>query len=104
MKSISDEDADIALLGPAAGGASALEVGGSVASRKARSSTPDVDGFEVTDDLPRPRPICTGELEVIEAYLGSFLDELLGGSAPRRRTSKRHNLLASKHRPKPDTE
>jgi len=30
----------------------------------------------VVDDLPRPVPVTSGELEVIETYLGALLDTL----------------------------
>jgi hypothetical protein len=42
----------------------------------AQSALPQ--GLHVIDDLPEAVPVCAPELEVIETYLGTVLNELIG--------------------------
>lgn len=38
----------------------------------------DTREIQVADDLPRPLPVMAKEADVVEMYLASLLDELLG--------------------------
>ena len=41
----------------------------------------DIDDLRVIDDWPRPTPVASREIVVIETYLAGMLDELLGGKS-----------------------
>jgi hypothetical protein len=64
--------------------------------RQSGEKTPDADPcLRVVDDFGHPVPVSAREVEVIETYLASLLDEVLGGKSAAGRTSSRHKKLAS---------
>jgi hypothetical protein len=54
--------------------------GDQVDAKPSTSAAPEGGGrpWRVSDGLPETVPICKGEVEVLELYLGPLLDQLLG--------------------------